>query len=78
MTERPYIYIYTSPLVLGLEKNKKMAGVYNFSVYMQIAPKYNTFYIQRPRGGVYTICCILGQLAYTPRNCIHQPFSYFF
>ena len=50
---------------------------------MQTAPKFNTFYIhhhwgaQRPRGGGYTNCNILGQFAYTPRNGIYQPFSYF-
>ena len=60
-----------------------MGGVYHFLVYMQTAPTYNTFYIHhnggagRPRGGVYTNCSILGQFAYTPRNGVHQPFSYF-
>ena len=32
---------------------------------------------KRPRGGVYTNCCILQQFAYTPPNRPHQPFPYF-
>jgi len=84
--QAPYMghYIYTPPPGLGLEKKKKMAGVYHFLVYMQTASKYNTFYIhhhggtQRPRGGVYTNCGILEQFAYTPGRGIHQAFSYFF
>ena len=31
-----------------------------------------------PRCSVYKKCCISGQYAYTPRNGIHQPFSYVF
>ena len=77
----PKIYTTTG---FGLRKNKKMVGVNHLLVYMQIGVKQNTFYFhlpggaQRPRGGVYTNCSILQQFAYTPRNCLHQPFSYFF
>ena len=67
----PEIYTTTG---FGPRKNKKMAGVDHFLVYMQTAVKYNTFYI-RPRGGVYTNCGILQQFAYSPRNILHQPFS---
>ena len=48
-----------------------MAGVDDLVVYMQTVVKYNTFYIhhpggaKRPRGGVYTNCCILQQFAYS-------------
>ena len=61
------MYIYTTT-GLGLRKNKKMVGVYHFLVYMQTAPNYRIFYIhhhgcaQRPRGGVYTNCGIVGSL----------------
>jgi len=79
----PYVYTTTG---FGPRKNKKWL-VYTISWgiwVMQTAKKYKTFYIhhhggaQRPRGGVYTNCSILGQFTYTPRNGIHQPFSYFF
>jgi len=33
---------------------------------------------KRPRGGMYTNCCILQQFAYTPPNRPHQSFPYFF
>jgi len=68
----------------GPRKNRKMAGVDDMVVYMQTGVKYNTFYIhhpggaKRPRGGVYTNCCISQQFAYTPPNGPHQPFHYFF
>jgi len=77
----PKIYTTTG---LGPRKNGVMAGVDDLVVYMQTVVKYNTFYIhhpggaKRPRGGVYTNCCILLQFAYTPPNRPHQPFSYFF
>jgi len=74
--------IYTTTW-FGLRKNRKMAGVDDWVVYMQTAVKYNIFYIhhpggaQRPGGSVYTNGCILQQFAYTP-NRPHQPFPYFF
>ena len=62
-----------------------MAGVYHFLVYMQSAINTTLSIIihhhggaQRPRGGVHTNYSIWGQFAYTPRNNIHQPFSYRF
>jgi len=71
----PKIYTTTG---LGHRKNREMAGVDDLVVYMQTAVKYNTFYIhkpggaKRPRGGVYTNCCI------SPPNRPHQQFPYFF
>jgi len=77
----PKIYTTTG---LGPRKNREMAGVDDLVVYIQTVIKYNTFYIhhpggtKRPRGGVYTNCCILRQFAYTQPNHPHQPFPYFF
>jgi len=59
----PKIYTTTG---FGSRKNREMAGVDDLVVY------------KRPRGGVYTNCCILQQFAYTPPNRPHQPFPYFF
>jgi len=77
----PKMYTTTG---FGPRKNREMAGVDDLVVYMQTAVKYSTFYIhhpggaKRPRGGVYTNCCILQQFAYTPPNRPQQPFPYFF
>ena len=39
----PYIYIYTTT-GFGPRKNKDMAGVYHFLLYMRTAPKYSSLY----------------------------------
>jgi len=44
-----------------------MAGVYHFLVYIQTAQR-------RPSGDVYANLAIVGQVAYTARNGVHQPF----
>jgi len=67
-------------------KNKKMAGVYLFPVFMrnvQIWSKTQQVRVRRaPLGGAApTWCCvsfIFEQFAYTPGYGVHQPFSYFF
>jgi len=62
-----YIYIHTTS-GFGLRKNTKIAGVYNFLVYMQTASKYCSLYIhhhgsaKRPHVGEYRKCCCFGIL----------------
>jgi len=81
-----YIYIYDyicTPPTGGSINNKKMAGAYHILVYRQTAQICNK---HTPPQGCRTplwgapcvFCYIFQQLAHTPGNGIHQPFSYFF
>ena len=68
-------YIYTST-GFGLRKNKKMAGVDHFLVYMQTAVKYSCLYVHHPGGGAappglyklwyFTAVCIYTKTWSTP------------
>jgi len=70
----PLVHIFGTPKIytttgFGPRKIREMAGVDDLVVYMQTAVKYSSLNIHRPRGGVYTNCCILQQFCiYTTRS----------
>ena len=64
----PKIYTTTG---FAPRKNKEMAGVDDVVVYMQIAVKYNTFYIHHPGGAKRFRGWCIFKLLYFTRVCIY-------
>ena len=76
---------FVYPTLLTDKKIKDWnANIWSSSVrqdVFQTAVKYPVCNKHHPggaAGGVYRKCCILQEFAYTPRNGLHQKFSYFF
>lgn len=80
----PYIYIYTPPQGLGLEKNKKIDGVYYLLVHMQTDQICSKRHKARPMGAhrapVVVVCFAadLTSLHIHTRNCYTLALVLFF